>query len=312
MKVSLIHALILILFFHVLNTMVLIFTIFTDHKDDYQNEEAAAAMQLSSSLSLESFQHQFIHNTKLYDYLKSKSEIIPQSNDVLSNRPSDADADADAGVVVHYDHEDPLLPIFPMKYFKSSKLVTDDNDKDDDEFQPSGPLAFQEYIHGTSPYRLSSAILAISDELANERKRSVKAAMEHIWRNYSSKTIMGSDEIRPVSNTGKNIDGIARTLVDSLDTLWLMDLKKEFYQGRDYVRDYLTHNVTKSDTSVFETTIRSLGGLLSAYDWSNDEAFLTKAIELGDKLLKVSRSHSGVLYISCDTCIHLVLVVPLF
>jgi hypothetical protein len=206
--------------------------------------------------SLQSFEDKFIHNIKLHDFIISNPDIIhPQ--------PTSSGE----------------LPLFPIQYFGSSVINTD--------FQPSGPLAFQEYIHGTSPYRLSVGILSISDELANERKLSVKAAMKHIWEHYSATEIMGFDEIRPVTNSGKNIDGIARTLVDSLDTLWLMGLKEEFYQGRDYVRDKLTHDSTKPDTSVFETNIRSLGGLLSAYDWSGDEVFLEKAVELGDRLLKV-------------------------
>jgi len=37
--------------------------------------------------------------------------------------------------------------------------------------------------------------------------------------------------------------------------------------------------------STFETTIRSLGGLLAAYDWSGDKAFLEKAVDLGDRLM---------------------------
>lgn len=31
--------------------------------------------------------------------------------------------------------------------------------------------------------------------------------------------------------------GMGTTLVDSLDTLWLMGLRNEFYEGRDWVRD---------------------------------------------------------------------------
>ena len=35
--------------------------------------------------------------------------------------------------------------------------------------------------------------------------------------------------------------------------------------------------------SVFETTIRALGGLLSAYDLSGDAVFLLKAEDLGER-----------------------------
>lgn len=59
------------------------------------------------------------------------------------------------------------------------------------------------------------------------------------------------------------------------DTLWLMDMKEEFWEARDWVRDKLSFNHA-SQVSVFETTIRALGGLLSAYDLSKDPAFLEK------------------------------------
>ena len=38
------------------------------------------------------------------------------------------------------------------------------------------------------------------------------------------------------------------------------------------------------ELNVFETTIRYLGGLLSAYDFNGNKALLSKALELGDML----------------------------
>ena len=48
--------------------------------------------------------------------------------------------------------------------------------------------------------------------------------------------------------------------------------------------------------SVFETTIRSLGGLLSAYDLSMDYSFLEKADDLGCRLLGAFDTPSGIPY----------------
>ncbi|KAL7577762.1 hypothetical protein ACA910_010521 [Epithemia clementina (nom. ined.)] len=62
-------------------------------------------------------------------------------------------------------------------------------------------------------------------------------------------------------------------------------MKEEFWRGRDWVRDNLSHAQT-GFVSVFETTIRDLGGLLSAYDFSHDKVFLDKALELGSRLIK--------------------------
>jgi hypothetical protein len=46
----------------------------------------------------------------------------------------------------------------------------------------------------------------------------------------------GTDELRPHSRTGHNWLGQGGTIVDSLDTLWIMGLKDEFEKGRAWVR----------------------------------------------------------------------------
>jgi mannosyl-oligosaccharide alpha-1,2-mannosidase len=78
--------------------------------------------------------------------------------------------------------------------------------------------------------------------------------------------------------------GFAATLVDSLDTLWIMGLDAEFREAAAAaVKIDWAHGKTDG-VNVFETTIRHLGGLLSAYDLSGEETLLKKAIELGDML----------------------------
>jgi mannosyl-oligosaccharide alpha-1,2-mannosidase len=46
--------------------------------------------------------------------------------------------------------------------------------------------------------------------------------------------------------------------------------------------------------SFFETTIRVLGGLLSAYELSGDSMFLEKADDLGRRFLPAFDSRSGL------------------
>ena len=120
--------------------------------------------------------------------------------------------------------------------------------------------------------------------------------MQFAWKAYEQYAF-GMDEIKPETMTGGNgWGGFGTTLVDSLDTLWLMDMKEEFQRARDWVRDSLSNNRNRV-VSVFETTIRSLGGLLAAYDWSGDEVFLEKAHDLGNRLFKaVDSNPSGIPY----------------
>jgi mannosyl-oligosaccharide alpha-1,2-mannosidase len=74
--------------------------------------------------------------------------------------------------------------------------------------------------------------------------------------------------------------------VDSLDTLWIMGLKDEFYEAVQAVADIDFGETNLTTVSVFETTIRYLGGLLSAYDLSNMSILLKKAIQLGEMLYR--------------------------
>jgi Glycosyl hydrolase family 47 len=153
-------------------------------------------------------------------------------------------------------------------------------------FVVQGGSRYTEYTTGTSPYVISEATKLKSDTVARPRRYHVQQAMKFAWDGYV-KHAFGMDEIKPQSGTGSNHwGGRGVTLVDALDTLWLMDLKNEFWHARDWVRDRLDYaTVTTGAVSVFETTIRDLGGLLSAYDWSGDAVFLERATDLGERLL---------------------------
>ena len=50
----------------------------------------------------------------------------------------------------------------------------------------------------------------------------------------------------------------------------------EFHEAREWVENSLTYE--RGDVNLFETTIRVLGGLLSAYHLSHDKLFLDKAV----------------------------------
>jgi mannosyl-oligosaccharide alpha-1,2-mannosidase len=120
-----------------------------------------------------------------------------------------------------------------------------------------------------------------------KRQNKVRAEFQKAWKGYKAYAWL-HDEISPVS--GKFRDpfcGWAATLVDSLDTLWIMGLQEEFEDAARAVDliDFTTS--PRSDIPVFETTIRYLGGLLAAYDVSGGiyKNLLAKAVELADILM---------------------------
>ncbi|PSK53959.1 Mannosyl-oligosaccharide 1,2-alpha-mannosidase IC [Elsinoe australis] len=116
---------------------------------------------------------------------------------------------------------------------------------------------------------------------------SIKELAKFAWQGYR-KEAWGHDEVRPISGSYKDpFGGWAATLVDSLDTLWIMGLKEEFEEAVQRVSKIDFTTCEREDIPVFETTIRYLGGLLSAYDISgaNHKVLLDKAVELGEVLM---------------------------
>jgi mannosyl-oligosaccharide alpha-1,2-mannosidase len=114
--------------------------------------------------------------------------------------------------------------------------------------------------------------------------------MQHAWSGYETYA-WGKDELNPVSLSGKlgvmggmnGFRGMGASLVDAMSTLHMMSLYEEFDHAKEWVSESMSiSNATAQQISFFETTIRLLGGLLSAYDLSSDPALLDMAEELGD------------------------------
>ncbi|OWM89041.1 hypothetical protein CDL15_Pgr023887 [Punica granatum] len=135
--------------------------------------------------------------------------------------------------------------------------------------------------------------IAIEDPVSVARAAKVKDAMLHAWSSYE-KFAWGFDELQPQTKDGVDtFGGLGATVVDALDTLFIMGLNEQFQRARQWVATSLDFN-KDYDASVFETTIRILGGLLSAHDLSGDKMFLEKATELADRLLPAWNTPSGI------------------
>ena len=85
------------------------------------------------------------------------------------------------------------------------------------------------------------------------------------------------------------------TLVDSLDTLFLMGLTHEFEDAVAWVGRHLNF-AEQEEVNVFEVTIRVLAGLLSAYELSGSRTLLDAAADLGEKLLAAFDTPTGLPY----------------
>ncbi|KAJ8608828.1 hypothetical protein MRB53_039414 [Persea americana] len=135
--------------------------------------------------------------------------------------------------------------------------------------------------------------VSFPDETASQRKirleqlSAVQEAFVHTWNGYKSNAWM-HDEVKPISGGSKDpFGGWAATLVDTLDTLWIMGMTEEFETAIEAAAKVDFTKCALDAINVFETTIRYLGGYLAAYDISGGKykILLDKAVEVADMLM---------------------------
>uniref|UniRef100_A0A673MR78 alpha-1,2-Mannosidase n=1 Tax=Sinocyclocheilus rhinocerous TaxID=307959 RepID=A0A673MR78_9TELE len=135
-----------------------------------------------------------------------------------------------------------------------------------------------------------------ADPDVKAKRAKIKEMMQFSWDNYK-RYAWGSNELRPVSKQGhsSNLFGSLKgaTIVDALDTLYIMEMYDEFEAATEWVEMNLDFNMN-AEISVFEVNIRFVGGLLSAYYLSGKEVFRRKAVELGEKLLPAFKTPTGI------------------
>ncbi|EEH09113.1 class I alpha-mannosidase 1A [Histoplasma capsulatum G186AR] len=115
----------------------------------------------------------------------------------------------------------------------------------------------------------------------------IKASFNHSWTGYKAEA-WGHDELRPVSGGYRDpFSGWGATLVDALDTLWIMGMEAEFEEAVEAVKKIDFATSPRRDIPLFETVIRYLGGLIGAYDISGGkyQILLDKAVELAEILM---------------------------
>ncbi|XP_057689439.1 mannosyl-oligosaccharide 1,2-alpha-mannosidase IA-like isoform X1 [Corythoichthys intestinalis] len=134
------------------------------------------------------------------------------------------------------------------------------------------------------------------DLKTNERREKVKEMMKFAWDNYKQYA-WGKNELRPLTKNGHigNMFGGLRgaSIIDSLDTLYIMGLLDEYNDAKEWVRNSLDLT-SNGEASLFEVNIRYVGGLLSAYYLTGEELFKTKVLELGAKLLPAFNTPTGI------------------
>jgi mannosyl-oligosaccharide alpha-1,2-mannosidase len=100
------------------------------------------------------------------------------------------------------------------------------------------------------------------------RRREIEAAFDFAWDGYY-KFAFPHDEMKPLTNgPGYSRNDWGATAVDALGTAILME-KSEIVKIILAHIEGINFNHTETPISVFESTIRYMGGLLSAYELLN-------------------------------------------
>ncbi|CAO1385966.1 unnamed protein product [Diamesa hyperborea] len=176
-------------------------------------------------------------------------------------------------------------------------------------------VAFKTVLPGDLIYRDNDASqlneYTIEDENISlidfEKRNKVKEMMLHAWNNYK-KYAWGKNELAPITRGSFN-DGVfgafdlGATIIDSLDTLYVMGLMEEFQESRQWIETKFTFENITAPISVFETNIRYVGGLLAAYALTKDDLFKDKAQYVANKLLPAFNTSTGIprTYVNFET-----------
>ncbi|KAJ7089860.1 glycoside hydrolase [Mycena belliarum] len=155
-----------------------------------------------------------------------------------------------------------------------------------------GPFLFSYFERPHFP--LSHPLLPVAPEILSARAQKVREAYIHAYTSYKHDA-WTFDELKPVSGASdNNFNGWGVSVFDSLDTMWIMGLFDLFEEGLEVVRQTTFPVEPGKYVPFFETTIRYLGGLLSAYALSGEPILLQKADELGSGLLPAFATASGL------------------
>ena len=113
------------------------------------------------------------------------------------------------------------------------------------------------------------------DEENERRREKVKEMTLHAWAGYKNYA-WGKNELRPISKQPHSpgifgsAEDLGATLVDSMDTLYIMGFKEEVKEALKWIKEHFNIHVS-TQMSAFEVNIRFVGGFLAMYSLTKDK-----------------------------------------
>nr|XP_016937145.1 mannosyl-oligosaccharide alpha-1,2-mannosidase IA isoform X2 [Drosophila suzukii]XP_016937147.1 mannosyl-oligosaccharide alpha-1,2-mannosidase IA isoform X2 [Drosophila suzukii] len=223
--------------------------------------------------------------------LKVRDNQLKESSEAISEQPSPA----------------PALPSHPSSGDLTSRPSSGDPSPLPTSGEPTiSPPSYAVEDEHSPPLPFGGVKYNASSGLIDYEKRNqVVKMMEHAWHNYKLYA-WGKNELRPLSQRphSASIFGaydLGATIVDGLDTLYIMGLEKEYREGRDWIERKFSLDNISAELSVFETNIRFVGGMLTLYAFTGDPLYKEKAQHIADKLLPAFQTPTGIPYALVNT-----------
>ncbi|MBA0588656.1 hypothetical protein Gorai_001751 [Gossypium raimondii] len=140
----------------------------------------------------------------------------------------------------------------------------------------------------------------VTPEETKQLRDEVREMFYHAFDGYMEHAFP-LDELRPLTCEGEDtLGGYALTLIDSLDTLALLGDRERFTASVEWIGKNLRFDINKT-VSIFETTIRVLGGLLSAHLIASDYATGMRIPSYDNELLDLAEDLARRLLPAFDT-----------
>lgn len=137
---------------------------------------------------------------------------------------------------------------------------------------------------------VSAGVMGGEDPACKDKRDMIKKMMRHAWNGYVTYA-WGANELKPVTRKEETgfIFGKGRvgaTLVDAMDTLFIMEEYQEVMRCREWLAKHFKQEFMKvGRVSVFETTIRFIGGFNTMYSFTKDPLYMELSRFIADLLI---------------------------
>lgn len=245
-------------------------------------------------------------------------EMHPQANEAIKQNsdPNEALPNSKSAAEIDKSSTDPAVPVAPGAHHPAEQMIVDLVDpkvlKEKNKYFPlllsspwRGSTRFQDKrinpeiddltSHKDRHAVLNEASLPLNFMQVPEDYPNIQAGDFEDGGHQQNQLLQKVRELfvkswdqEQLSTPDLDIEPWPISLIDSLDTLYIMGQMSKFHDAVDLISkiDFKIPPITEDSIDIPDVSIRGLGGLISAYDLSEEPILLSKAKDLADFILR--------------------------